>query len=642
MLTYFKNVTHIDVDKIDLQRGLRQGLLMFLPLLYGLMFHDFSSALLATIGTFASIYVFKGTFNSRLRSVTFAAIGLVVTMMIGTLTASTPLLFGIFLLIVAVVPFYVFNTLNIPGPSSTFFIIAYSLASVMPPDPHAFLWRGAIVGIGGLLALIFVLIEIKIGHEQPEFSAVSKEFKEIQALIHHFNEQVTFNALTKTTVQTLISTSEILQTSRSVLKRKSVEVQRLSLLHRTAEGVYSELLELNAKGHRPIPPIINEMMTDVVHRITQRQTSKNVWRKEVNVPTAFEELVGLIFKVDEMIDAPDEQVKKHVTRQSPQYIRRLRYHLTPESMHFISAVKYSVIIGIAIFVALIFNFERAYWIPLSAHTVLLGGTTIASIERAGARWIGTLIGIGIVIGFLLLEPNSLMVVIVLSLSGAITEILVGANYALAMFAITVQVILLGGLAQGSLTFAIAIPRLLDTTVGVGLAIIGVMIIGRRLASKRLPEFMADVTRIEARIFHTLFSNVHYNVEYFRQREKLRLKINIENMQVMYRYAYGELLSNKKRTQYFYPAMFILEQMSFKLMQVMEIQKRMLISEEAMGQYLVVFENIAKLLEQGQRPEKVVTLPEMNHYAQLRRSLMQLQEIELYDYQNVRNPHLLKD
>ncbi|EGQ3961744.1 FUSC family protein [Staphylococcus pseudintermedius] len=619
MLTYFKNVAHIDVDKIDLQRGLRQGLLMFLPLLYGLMFHDFSSALLATIGTFASIYVFKGTFNSRLRSVTFAAIGLVVTMMIGTLTASTPLLFGIFLLIVAVVPFYVFNTLNIPGPSSTFFIIAYSLASVMPPDPHAFLWRGAIVGIGGLLALIFVLIEIKIGHEQPEFSAVSKEFKEIQALIHHFNEQVTFNALTKTTVQTLISTSEILQTSRSVLKRKSVEVQRLSLLHRTAEGVYSELLELNAKGHRPIPPIINEMMTDVVHRITQRQTSKNVWRKEVNVPTAFEELVGLIFKVDEMIDAPDEQVKKHVTRQSPQYIRRLRYHLTPESMHFISAAKYSVIIGIAIFVALIFNFERA-----------------------GARWIGTLIGIGIVIGFLLLEPNSLMVVIVLSLSGAITEILVGANYALAMFAITVQVILLGGLAQGSLTFAIAIPRLLDTTVGVGLAIIGVMIIGRRLASKRLPEFMADVTRIEARIFHTLFSNVHYNVEYFRQREKLRLKINIENMQVMYRYAYGELLSNKKRTQYFYPAMFILEQMSFKLMQVMEIQKRMLISEEAMGKYLVVFENIAKLLEQGQRPEKVVTLPEMNHYAQLRRSLMQLQEIELYDYQNVRNPHLLKD
>ncbi|EJL7990711.1 FUSC family protein [Staphylococcus pseudintermedius] len=619
MLTYFKNVAHIDVDKIDLQRGLRQGLLMFLPLLYGLMFHDFSSALLATIGTFASIYVFKGTFNSRLRSVTFAAIGLVVTMMIGTLTASTPLLFGIFLLIVAVVPFYVFNTLNIPGPSSTFFIIAYSLASVMPPDPHAFLWRGAIVGIGGLLALIFVLIEIKIGHEQPEFSAVSKEFKEIQALIHHFNEQVTFNALTKTTVQTLISTSEILQTSRSVLKRKSVEVQRLSLLHRTAEGVYSELLELNAKGHRPIPPIINEMMTDVVHRITQRQTSKNVWRKEVNVPTAFEELVGLIFKVDEMIDAPDEQVKKHVTRQSPQYIRRLRYHLTPESMHFISAAKYSVIIGIAIFVALIFNFERA-----------------------GARWIGTLIGIGIVIGFLLLEPNSLMVVIVLSLSGAITEILVGANYALAMLAITVQVILLGGLAQGSLTFAIAIPRLLDTTVGVGLAIIGVMIIGRRLASKRLPEFMADVTRIEARIFHTLFSNVHYNVEYFRQREKLRLKINIENMQVMYRYAYGELLSNKKRTQYFYPAMFILEQMSFKLMQVMEIQKRMLISEETMGQYLVVFENIAKLLEQGQRPEKVVTLPEMNHYAQLRRSLMQLQEIELYDYQNVRNPHLLKD
>ncbi|PCF87924.1 FUSC family protein [Staphylococcus intermedius] len=642
MLAYFKNVAHIDVDKIDLQRGFRQGLLMFLPLLYGLIFNDFSSALLATIGTFASIYVFKGTFNSRLRSVTFAAIGLVVTMMIGTLTSSTPLLFGIFLLIVAVVPFYIFNTLNIPSPSPTFFIIAYSLASVMPSDPHAFLWRGAIVGIGGLLAIIFVLIEIKVGKEHPEFTAVSKEFKQIQDLIHHFNDQVTFNALTKTTVQTLISTSEILQASRSVVKRKSVEVQRLSLLHRAAEGLYSELLELNAKGHRPIPPIIDEMMTAIVHRMTQGKTSNQIWRKEVTVSDEFEELVDLIFKVDEVIDAPDEQVRKNVKRQSPQYLRRLRYHLTPESMHFISTAKYSLIMGIAIFVALMFNFERAYWIPLSAHTVLLGGTTIASIERAGARWIGTLVGIGIVIGFLLLDPNIVMVVIALSLSGAITEILVGANYALAMLSITVQVILLSGLAQGLLSLAIAVPRLLDTTVGVGLAVIGVMMIGRRLASKRLPEFIAEVTRIEARLFHALFSNVDYNVDHFRQRERLRLKINIENMQVMYRYAYGELLSNKKRTQYFYPAMFILEQMSFKLMQVMEDRKRMLMSEEAMGQYLVVFENIAKLLEQGQRPEKVTVLPELNHYAQLRRSLMQLQEIELYDYQNVRNPHLLKD
>ena len=36
---------------------------------------------------------------------------------------------------------------------------------------------------------------------------------------------------------------------------------------------------------------------------------------------------------------------------------------------------------IAIFIALMFDFEKAYWIPLSAHTILLGTSTIHAIER---------------------------------------------------------------------------------------------------------------------------------------------------------------------------------------------------------------------------------------------------------------------
>ncbi|WP_240622366.1 FUSC family protein [Staphylococcus lutrae] len=642
MFRYLKKVVYLDIHKIDLQRGFRQGLLMLIPLLYGWIFNDFSSALLATIGTFANIYVFKGPFTSRIRSVVFAAMGLVVTMMIGTLTAGIPLLFGIFLLFVAVIPYYVFNTLDIVGPASTFFIIGFSLSSVMPIEPSSFLIRGAIVGIGGILAILFVLIASILSKETPEFDAVSNEFRQLQQMVQHFNDQVKFNALTKTTVQTLIATSETLKASRALMKKKTLAVQRLTLLHHAAEGVYSELLELNAKGHRPIPAIIPEMMTDVVIRVTDQTQQKTTWKKAISVSPEFDTLVELIFKIDEVLDSPQEQVEKHVRMQSPQYWNRLRYHLTPESMNFISAAKYTLIMGVAILVALLFNFERAYWIPLSAHTVLLGGTTVASIERAGARWIGTCVGIVIVIGFLLLEPHTAMIILALCFSGMVTETLIGANYTLAMIAITSQVVLLAGLAQGQLTLDIAIPRLLDTTVGILIAVIGILLIGRRLASKYLPEMMAQVTRMEAQIFHTIFSNTPYDNEMFIQRDRLKLKIRIENMEAMYRFAYGELLSNQKRTQYFYPAMFILEQMSFKLLQAMYDQQRPMISEEEMGQYLVTFENIAKLFEKGQRQEAIVMLPEMPRYAQLRRFLMQLQQIELYDYQNRRNPHLLKD
>lgn len=642
MFKYFKSLFELDQGKIDLHRGLRQFVLMLIPLLYGLIFNDFANALLATIGTFANIYVFKGTAISRLRSVTFASIALVLTMMFGTLTAGHTLLFGICLLIVAVVPHYIFVTLNIPGPSSTFFIIAFSLSSVMPIDPSAFLHRGLVVAVGGLFAILFVFIDIKVRPLRPEYTAVVQSFKSVQKMVESYNEQAKFSAMAKETVQILMATSEILKTSHSKVIKRSSDAQRLMLLHRIAEGIYSELLELNAKGQRPIPAIIVEMASYVTGRVHDFAAPSEVWKKPVHVAPEFENLVNAMYKVDEVIDMPREQVEKQTIMQSPQYWKRLRYHLTPESMNFISTAKYTLILGVSIFVALIFDFERAYWIPLSAHTVLIGGTTVANIERAGARWIGTTVGVTIAALFLLFDPNIVMVVAVLCLSGAVTEMIIGANYALAMIAISMQVILLGGLAQGNLSAVIAMTRVMDTTIGIVITIAGVMLIGSRLASKRLPEIMAEVMRIEAQIFHCLFSETRYDIQAFKHHDRLRLKINIENMEAMYRFAYGELTSNKKRIQYFYPAMFILEQMNFKLLQAIEDPKRPSIDGTAIAQYLLAFENVAKLFERGQRAKQMIDLPEMARYAQLRRSLMQLQEIALYDYQYVKNPNLLRD
>ncbi|UXR74128.1 FUSC family protein [Staphylococcus sp. IVB6238] len=641
MKHYLKHVTYVDTNKIDMNRGICQGLLMLLPLLYGVCTHNMSLALLVSIGTFAHIYVFKGTFTSRMRAVTFATCGLVVAMMLGTFTVSYPILFGIGLLLVAVIPYYVFTTLHIPGPSSTFFIIAYSLSSVMPEDPHAFLYRGALVGCGGLLGMILVYVESKLKGEQPEQAAVQQDYIQIRQLVHHFNDQVTFNDLTKTAVTTLILSSDILSTTRSSLQRKSASYQRFILLHYVAEGIYSELLELNAKGHRPLPPIVLEMMDYLTSSMIEGVSPDEAWRKRIDVPEKFDGLVQLIYKIDEFLHMPDDQVKRQAQVKSPQYLARLRYNLTPESMNFIATMRYSLIVGCAIVIALTFDFERAYWIPLSAHTVLIGGTTIASIERAGGRWIGTLIGIVIAIGLLLFEPNLITVVLVMCICSALTEMLIGANYALAMIAITVQVILLGGLAQGHLTMMIALPRFLDTTVGILIAVIGVLLIGQRLASKRLPEMMGNVVRIESQMFHYLFSDNGYPVERTVHRDSLRLKLQLDNMETMYRHAYGEWSSNRKRTQYYYPAMFLLQQIHFKLLQCLQYPPKDLLNAETMGSYLLVFENIAKHLEYGIVQQEMTTLPDLNHYAQIRRALMQLQEIALYDKGDQRNPHLLE-
>lgn len=642
---YMKQLALIDKTKIDIRKGSRQGIVMIIPLLYGLLFNDFPSALLMSIGTLAHIYAFDWTFTSRIRIVSLTSLSFVIAMMLGTLTSGNPIVFAIFLLMFSVIPYYIFTTLNVPGPSSTFFIIAYSLSIVMPQQPEDFLYRGAMVGVGGLLSLSIIVVDHVIKRESRESNAIKGEYQLLQKLVHQFNDQAQFNDLTKVAVKTFIATSETLNTTGLSLQKRSVAYQRAVLLHQWAEGVYSELLELNAKGFRPMPQVIKDMVDHVTNAVIHPNTERKMWKAHIDIDNKFDELVTLIFKIDETLASTDIKVKENLEVRTPQYKHRLLNHLTPESAAFVSTMKYSLIMGVSILVALVFNLERAYWVPLSAHTVLIGVTNVASLQRALARWIGTMVGVILTAGFLSLDPHIGVVIVVLALSGAITETLVGANYAIAMITITSQVLLLSGLAQGVFTPMIAIPRLLDTTVGIVIAVIGVLVIGRNIASKHLPIIMADVARVEAQIFHYVFSKQQYPKVfkgYNPRKDKLRMKLKVENMEMMYTRAYGEISSNHKRTQYYYPAIFLLQQIHFKLTQILHDDRGVYLDDRALGDYLVVFENIAKLFECGKYHNEVINLPELKHYVQLRQFLMQLQEIELYDYQNERNPNLLKD
>ena len=54
--------------------------------------------------------------------------------------------------------------------------------------------------------------------------------------------------------------------------------------------------------------------------------------------------------------------------RKPLYSKRIYQNLTFDSIVFRNALQYTVIMGIAIFIALAFNIQKAYWVPLTAHS----------------------------------------------------------------------------------------------------------------------------------------------------------------------------------------------------------------------------------------------------------------------------------
>lgn len=621
---FLTSLIKINRLNLDFYKGVRQGLLMIIPAIIGYLCGNFQFGLLVATGTLAHIYVFKGPSRSKLRTVIICNLAFAICMMLGTLTAKTPLVFGMTLLIVTVIPFYIFTALKIAGPSSTFFIVTFSLPINLPIAPEEALYRGFAILVGGILATMMVLITIVFSKNKAEEQAIQNDFKLISKLLHTYNDKSAFLQVAKTAVDSFKVSDKLLITSTSSNDKLSRRFQKLLLLlHTSAQGIYSELLELNAKQIRPLPDELIEMMDYIIAQLDNSEENVRYWRKEVTVTEEFQNLFNHILKIDEMVHANEARIAYEADMRKPLYSKRIYQNLTLDSIVFRNTLRYTAIMMIAIFIALMFNFEKAYWIPLSAHTILLGTSTIHAIERGMARGLGTILGVLVLSVILLFSIPTPIAVILMGIAALFTEALVGANYAIAVVFITIQVILMNGLASQNLTINIAFPRVIDVAMGIVIAIIGLFVLGQRTASALLPNVMAEVVRKEATLFHYLFSENQYKDDVYQKNTAMNLSVKLNNMTQVYNAANGELFSDKTLIQNYYPSLFALEEISFMLNRAMANEDRLTINEQLMGEYLATFENIAKHFELNTGLE-IKILPDLPQYNYIQSAMMNIQ------------------
>lgn len=621
---FLTSLIKINRLNLDFYKGVRQGLLMIIPAIIGYLCGNFQFGLLVATGTLAHIYVFKGPSRSKLRTVIICNLAFAICMMLGTLTAKTPLVFGMTLLIVTVIPFYIFTALKIAGPSSTFFIVTFSLPINLPIAPEEALYRGFAILVGGILATMMVLITIVFSKNKAEEQAIQNDFKLISKLLHTYNDKSAFLKVAKTAVDSFKASDKLLITSTSSNDKLSRRFQKLLLLlHTSAQGIYSELLELNAKQIRPLPDELIEMMDHIIAQLDNSDENVRYWRKEVTVTEEFQNLFNHILKIDEMVHANEARIAYEADMRKPLYSKRIYQNLTLDSIVFRNTLRYTAIMMIAIFIALMFDFEKAYWIPLSAHTILLGTSTIHAIERGMARGLGTILGVLVLSVILLFSIPTPVAVILMGIAALFTEALVGANYAIAVVFITIQVILMNGLASQNLTINIAFPRVIDVAMGIVIAIIGLFVLGQRTASALVPNVMAEVVRKEATLFHYLFSENQYKDDVYQKNTAMNLSVKLNNMTQVYNAANGELFSDKTLIQNYYPSLFALEEISFMLNRAMANEDRLTINEQLMGEYLATFENIAKHLELNTELE-IKILPVLPQYNYIQSAMMNIQ------------------
>lgn len=136
-------------------------------------------------------------------------------------------------------------------------------------------------------------------------------------------------------------------------------------------------------------------------------------------------------------------------------------------VNFVESVTFGLTVGLSLLVAQLLKLQNPYWVPTTCMAVMQGVSTRHVWQRSLQRVIGTLLGLGLAWGILLLKPTLLVMALGIIVLQTVVEWLVVRNYGIAVIFITILTIFLAesGASLTANPTELITARLLDIFLG---------------------------------------------------------------------------------------------------------------------------------------------------------------------------------
>ncbi|MBU3157325.1 FUSC family protein [Clostridium estertheticum] len=638
LLKIIKQAFEINKKPFPWLKAISAAICVGVPVSIGLVEGQLRLGLLGGIGGFTYLYVFNQPYARRAKQIFFVAIGISLSVGLGTLAAPYPLLVILIVGLIGTIVTFIFGVLKIPGPAAIFFVLSFIMTTGMAIDPSAAPIRTAIVLISSLFAWIISMVGWFFNPHGPEIKAL----KEVYLALASFSETLSsenINDVRHRTVNALKESEETLLVGYIPWKN-SFLFNRLSLLNEQANKLFLEMLELYSNGNNKLPKEFGEML---------RELSMGIELKDGEVITIhplhnklnpeYHNFLDIIYDAEAIINIPLTYIGHGIKISKPSLKMKFNKACDKDSIVFINAVRYGIVLSISTMIAFGFHFNRPYWIPLSCAAVMSGSTIMATFHRAIQRSFGTIVGLIIAVIIFKLQPQGFMIVIINMLLTAITELFIVKNYAVAAVFITPNALLIAEAStQINNVPYFATTRIIDIMIGSIIGLIGIYITGHRSASSRLPGLMTKLIRSQARVIVRLTSNSKISNGEDIKWIKEKMEIDFVNFKTAYITALGEIPNNEKMLEMLWPAFFSLEHISYLLDMDCTTKVYFNLSDENLAELLLAFEKMAMAIEQKQIVQ-FKKIPIMNEIPKICEEINILQEslsIKVISIKNSKN------
>lgn len=588
--TILKEALAVNNRAFPWERAIGAGLAMALPIFVGIWLDQLQYGLMAGLGGFTYLYAFKLPYAHLSKRLLFVAFSIVLCAFLGSLLAPYPLAVALVMGLISAVMIYIFNALKFFGPSSIFFVLIFALTADMPhTDLMGALFRAGLISLGALLSWLIAMSGFLISPHRPELQTVKRAFRQLAKL----TESVGTENFQKEKYITMGAFKEAVDTLMAGELPWSPSATYTRLLHLAIEGneYFLYLIDQYADQKTPLPASYSTFLSNVEKSINSRFNTD----KSLQMPAFEDEEIAPYFqKIYTTLTMPSEALKP-VTLARHYSIRDILTHaFDRNSLVFITALRFGVITTIASMISHGFDFTRSYWIPLSCVAVMSGASMVATFHRALQRSIGTIIGILIASCILYFKPSGYPIALFILLFTATIELFIVKNYGLAVIFITPNALLLAETITGGefSFFHFSSARIIDVAIGSAIGLIGVILMGNRSASLRIPKILMRTLRNQSQMLLLLFSKERPSTQSQIEARLIKMRNNLANLSALYDAAIGEIPKKQELIEYYWPIIYAVDKLAFLLEHAAETPHRPVLTEQELASLLYLFETLA--------------------------------------------------
>ncbi|PWD87273.1 FUSC family protein [Ignatzschineria cameli] len=628
------------------ERAIGAGVAMTLPILIGIWLGQLQYGLIAGLGGFTYLYAFPIPYAQLSKRLLFVALTIVTCSFLGSLLSPYPLAVAIVMGLIAGISLFIFNALRFIGPSAIFFVLIFALTADMSETDFAgALTRAGLVSLGALLSWIIAMSGFLLNPHRPEIRAIRRAYQQLITLsesigtIQFQEEKYKTMGVFKESFDTLIAGELPWQPSETYRR----------LLHLAIEGNEYFLTILNnySDESRPIDPeVIRYLKTieaGINHKFLAKRDRNNYKNKGAMkeekrdsslllpmLPASMTKITSYLERMEQALHASLTELQP-VTLESKTKVKDLLVNAFDQnSLVFLTAIRFSIVTTIAALIAYSFDFTRSYWIPLSCVAVMSGESMIATLHRAIQRSIGTFIGIIIASSILYFKPSGYPVALFILFFTATIELFIVRNYGLAVIFITPNALLLAETITGGefSFFHFSGARMIDVVIGSSIGIIGVLLMGKRSASVRIPRILMRTLRNQSQMILLLFSQKKVSTEKQIQARLIKMRTNLNNLMALYNAAIGEIPKKRELLEYYWPIIYSMEKLAFLLERATERSSRPILKEQDLASLLFLFETLANAAQYSEI-EEIKSIPKIEGFDSIQREIDTLQQAFAY-------------